>query len=67
MPDISMCSWTYSGTNHTLVCPIKDSCYRHTVTPTPDPGWQSWFLYPPYSIDKKECEFWWDNGSDKVA
>jgi hypothetical protein len=51
MPDISMCS----GEG----CPIKDTCYRFTATPT-DP-WQAYFGGVPYSHEDALCvEHWPD-------
>lgn len=49
MPDITMCS----GKD----CPIKDSCYRHTATPSK--FMQSFFLAPPYEDGK--CDYHWKN------
>ena len=46
MPDIAMCS----GEG----CPLKETCYRHTATPTPLR--QSW-IAPPYADG--DCEYYW--------
>lgn len=49
MVDISMCS----GKG----CPVKDSCYRYTATPSLHQS----YIIPPYDNDKKECEYFLDN------
>ena len=48
MPDITMCN--------NEVCPIKDTCYRHTATP--DEFWQSW-SYFEYDWKNEICEYYW--------
>lgn len=50
MPDITICS----GKTEVAECPLRDICYRFTVTP--DPLWQSQFVNIPYNWDKKDCE-----------
>lgn len=49
MPDITMCS----GKG----CSLKDSCWRHNATPTPDR--QSFFLSPPLKDDDSACDYYW--------
>lgn len=51
MPDISMCE----GQG----CPLKDTCYRHTATPSS--YLQAYFCDPPYDKEEKTCTFYWDN------
>lgn len=56
MPDITMCK----GTNKLGSCPLKDKCYRHKATPTPN--WQSWFATAPFKEDKPDrpyCDYLW--------
>ena len=50
MPDISMCS---SNT-----CPLKESCYRFTATPS-----QFWQSYADFKYNEvtKECNHYWNN------
>lgn len=56
MPDISMCT----GGD----CPLKNDCYRYKATPN---EYQSYFSYPPYSIDfnidgtqEIDCLYFWN-------
>jgi hypothetical protein len=48
MPDITMCD--------TQDCPLKDTCYRFTATPSEYR--QSYFLGDPRGEDKKECSYY---------
>ena len=49
MPDICMCEG--------IECPLKDSCYRCTATPSE--FMQSYFMTPPYK--EENCEYYWKN------
>jgi hypothetical protein len=48
MPDIAMCLGVSVATpsEPSIVCPMRDRCYRHTATPHPS-GWQSYFMGLP--------------------
>ena len=50
MPDISMCN---SNT-----CPLKDTCYRFTATPSP---FRQAYADFKYNEETKNCEYYWDN------
>jgi len=50
MPDISMCS---SNT-----CPLKESCYRFTATPSPFRQSYGGFKYDEVT---KECKHYWND------
>lgn len=58
MPDITMCNFTD--------CPVKDSCFRHTATPTPH--WQAYFADIPgkYVDGKWVCDMYWDERQDAI-
>lgn len=47
MPDISMCKNTE--------CPLKDTCYRFTATPSEPVQSYSDFKYD----EKKGCDYYW--------
>ena len=51
MPDITMCTG--------YVCPLRDSCYRFTATPSEYR--QSYFVSAPYidEPDGTSCEYFW--------
>lgn len=51
MPDVTMCE----GTG----CPLRDSCYRYTATPSDFR--QSYFTEKPYDDDSGECDYYWSN------
>ena len=55
MPDITMCK--------SIFCPLKTKCYRYTATPSE--YWQSYFMDSPYSEEKEECKYFWDNNLNK--
>lgn len=55
MPDISMCN----GTD----CPIKETCYRYTATPTPH--WQAYSDFK-FSEQLNVCEFFFPMKTKKV-
>jgi len=50
MPDISMCS---SNT-----CPLKDSCYRFTATPSP---FRQSYADFKYDEQTGKCDHYWNN------
>ncbi len=52
MPDITMCT----GDNSRLVCPIRETCYRHTAEP--NPRWQS-YMNAPIASAEEVCESYW--------
>ena len=58
MPDITMCT----GSNKEMICPLKDSCYRYTATPTKDR--QSYFSKLPVLNRVYGCDYFWDNKSN---
>ena len=45
-------------------CPLKDTCYRHTATPSEH--WQSYFTNPPYDKKGKKCDMFWGEGSKQL-
>ena len=51
MSDITKCK----GEN----CPLKETCWRFLAPE--ERLYQSYFLGIPYSKEKKECEYFWDN------
>lgn len=61
MPDISMCDG--------VGCPIQNSCYRFTASPS---RWQSYLSVSPYERERKACDFFmedpyknWDKDNEK--
>src|SRR5690606_1129314 len=50
MPTITMCE----GNNANAICPIRELCYRFKAKP--DPNYQAWFAYLPYSFKTESCE-----------
>lgn len=57
MPDITMCTGHQKFTNN--ICPLRDSCWRHTATPSEYR--QSYFVDAPYieEPDGTSCEYFW--------
>ena len=59
MPDIAMCT----GEKNNMVCPLRESCYRHTAIA--NPLWQSYFTKPPFfEVSDKDgvfCDSYWKN------
>lgn len=52
MPDITMCK----GRD----CPLRESCYRYTATPSEYR--QSYFVTDPIELrDDDDCDYWIDN------
>lgn len=57
MADITMCS---GELGHGEVCPMRESCYRHTTTA--NEYRQSYFALVPYNpAGFPKCEYYWDN------
>lgn len=50
MPDITMCGGAE--------CPLKESCYRFTATPSEYS--QSYFIDPPYDKEYETCGHYWE-------
>jgi hypothetical protein len=63
MADITMCNAKKLFTH--AVCPMKDTCYRNTATPSEFR--QAYFIAAPF-IDKPEgasCEYFWKTEDTK--
>lgn len=50
MPDISKCA--------SESCPIRDTCYRFTSTPSP---FRQAYADFKYDEETKNCDYYWDN------
>ena len=63
MPDITMCLGEQKETKS--VCPLRNSCYRYTATPSKYR--QSYFVEAPYIVepDGTSCEYFWKDEPSK--
>ena len=61
MPDISKCK---GETKKGFICPMRDTCYRYTSTPSK--YMQAYFTTPP--LFNKKCDYYWkdeNHGKDE--